>query len=113
MKRIFIATLLVFGCAGPGDRSPMAPGTGRVESSLITSPMGGSTVHVQSTGPGTHGSLGVTEIIVTIDKVTAHSTSAGWVTLANTTTTVDILKLAQYAQPLGFANLPAGKITQV
>ncbi|MBK7857155.1 MAG: DUF4382 domain-containing protein [Archangiaceae bacterium] len=57
--------------------------------------------------------LGVKEIIVTIDKVTAHSTSAGWVALSGTDVTVDILKLAQYAQQLGFANVPAGKITQL
>ena len=53
--------------------------------------------------------LGVTQIIVTVDKVTAHSTSAGWVTLSTQGVTVDILKLAQYAQPLGFANMPANE----
>jgi hypothetical protein len=115
VKRQFIVSLLLaFGCTGSDMTSPMAPGYGRVESSLITTPGGGgATLHVQAMGPGTHGSLGVTQIIVTIDKVTAHSSSAGWVTLSSTQTTVDILKLADYAQPLGFANMPAGKITQV
>ena len=57
--------------------------------------------------------LGVKEIIVTIDKVTAHSASAGWVKLSGAETQIDVLKLAQYAQQLGFANVPAGKITQL
>jgi hypothetical protein len=114
MKRLLIASLFAFSCAGDQASQPMAPGTGRVESSLTGLASGGPMVKVQTMGPGTPGKpLGVTQIIVTVAKVTAHSSSAGWVTLSTTETTVDILKLADYAAPLGFANLPAGKITQV
>jgi hypothetical protein len=114
MKRLLIASLFAVSCAG--DQGPMAPGTGRVESSLTGTVSGGSVVHAPMMGGGSgapNKPLGVTQIIVTVAKVTAHSNSAGWVTLSSTETTVDILKLADYAQPLGFANMPAGKITQV
>jgi hypothetical protein len=114
MRRLFIPALLAFGCAGPGSDSamgPMAPGTGTVQSSL-TGAQGAGKVHPQVMGGGMS-NLGVTQIIVTVSKVTAHSTTAGWVTLSSTEVTVDILKLAQFAQPLGFANMPAGHITQV
>jgi hypothetical protein len=98
MLRFLVIAVAVSACAG----SDVGPSVGQVQASLTGSP-----------GNGGGQSLGVKEIIVTIDKVTAHSTSAGWVTLTGSTTTVDILKLAQYAQQLGFANMPAGKVTQL
>lgn len=91
-------------CAGGADS------VGRVQATLLSSsvPTGGSggTVMIAP-------HLGVKEIIVSIDKVTAHSSSAGWVTLSGDDVTVDILRLGQYGQQLGFANIPAGKVTQL
>jgi hypothetical protein len=55
----------------------------------------------------------VKEIIVTIDKTTTHSNTAGWVGLSKTNVKIDLLKLAQFAEPLGLTRLPAGKITQL
>jgi Domain of unknown function (DUF4382) len=55
----------------------------------------------------------VKEIVVTIDKVTAHSEQEGWVTVASGVGTLDLLQLKDKSVALGFANLPAGKVTQV
>jgi hypothetical protein len=108
---VWLAVLISAGCAGPKEsESPLPSGLGRVEASLTSSTQGNGGMQIQSTGPM---KAKVKEIIVTVAKVTAHSTSAGWTTLSNKEITVDILKLAQFAQPLGFANMPAGKVTQV
>lgn len=56
---------------------------------------------------------GLQEIIVDIDEVTAHSSESGWVVLLREPRTVDILKLAESAVELGFADLPAGRINQI
>lgn len=101
-RRSLIFAVAISACAG-SELSDV----GRVEASLTAAP--GSA----SPGVGAGNSLGVKEIIVTIDKVTAHSTTAGWVTIADTDVKVDILKLQQSAQSLGFSNVPAGKITQL
>ncbi len=54
------------------------------------------------------------EINVTIEKVTAHSSTAGWVTVFDQgPVTVDLLTLQTRVMQLGFANLPPGKITQI
>ena len=55
------------------------------------------------------------QVVVDVTKVTAHSASAGWVTVgpATSPTTVDVLALQTYAEPLGLVNLPAGKVTQI
>jgi hypothetical protein len=55
----------------------------------------------------------VEEIWVKVTQVRAHSTSAGWTTVSNTTLPVDLLKLQTYAAPLGLANLPPGTVTQI
>jgi hypothetical protein len=52
------------------------------------------------------------KVVVTLVKVTAHSQSAGWVTLSTDKQTVDLLNLAE-GLPIGSAKLPAGKITQI
>jgi hypothetical protein len=56
----------------------------------------------------------VSEIVVTIDEVSAHVAGGGWVTLANQQATVDLLSLqgGTFAL-LGVTQLPAGKITQM
>ena len=78
-----------------GDR-PLGVGQGRLVVDLVDAP-----------------NPAVKEIWVTIEKVTAHSTSAGWVTVMTSPLTVDLLKLTTYTQPLGFARLPAGTVTQL
>ncbi len=57
----------------------------------------------------------VDQIWVNVTKVTAHSTTGGWVTVGPTTAplAVDLLQLQTYAAPLGLVTLPAGKITQI
>ena len=57
----------------------------------------------------------VDQIVVNVTKVTAHSTSGGWITVGPVTspTTVDLLKLQTSAAALGLVKLPAGTITQV
>ena len=57
----------------------------------------------------------VDQIVVNVTKVTAHSTTAGWVTIGPMTSplTVDLLKLQTYATSLGLVSLPAGTVTQI
>ena len=60
----------------------------------------------------------VDELWVRITSVTAHSTTSGWVTLythdpKDPPFDVDLLSLQSTSIPLGFANLPAGTITQI
>lgn len=105
------AALVLVGCSGPAELAGATEaGTGRVEAAL-TAPNAPGPAVMQSTAPGAKQK--VKEIIVTVAKVTAHSSSGGWRTLSSTQVTVDILKLAQFTQSLGFANMPAGKVTQV
>src|SRR5437879_436383 len=99
--RILVLAVAFSACAG-GTTSDV----GRVQATLRASSGGSGSV---MNAPN----LGESEIIVTIDKVTAHSTEAGWVKLSGSEVTVDILKLAQLGTALGFANIPAGKITQL
>jgi hypothetical protein len=56
-----------------------------------------------------------TEIWVTITSVTAHVAGTGWVPLELTTNpfTIDLLKLADHAEALGFRTIPPGKVTQI
>jgi hypothetical protein len=57
----------------------------------------------------------VDQIVVHVAKVTAHSTSAGWITVGPISgpTAVNLLDLQTTAMTLGLVNLPAGKITQL
>jgi hypothetical protein len=56
----------------------------------------------------------VDQIVVNVTRVTAHSTSAGWLTVGPVAPTpVNLLDLQSSALTLGLVNLPAGKITQV
>ncbi len=100
---VTVASLLSCQGNGPGDvgqasmaTAPLRAGYGRLSVSLIDAP-----------------NPEVKEINVTIGKVTAHSTSAGWVQIFQGSLNVDLLKLKDYAIQLGFADLPAGKVTQI
>lgn len=56
----------------------------------------------------------VKQINVTIARVTAHSSTDGWVEIfSQGPVTVDLLTLKTRVMELGFRNLPAGKITQI
>ena len=98
--RLLLLAVAVSACAGGGDGSDV----GRVQASLLSSSGAPMSLGAQ---------LGVKEVVVTIEKVTAHSSTAGWVQISSNEVKVDVLKLADYAQPLGFQNVPAGKITQL
>jgi hypothetical protein len=109
MKRLGISgSVALFALAmAQGACTPVTPGSsfgdgplGRNEGRLVVDLVDAPTKAVK-------------EIWVTIDRVTAHSQSQGWVTVMNGSMTVDLLKLQSYAQPLGFARLPPGKVTQI
>jgi hypothetical protein len=108
---LLTAALAFAGCTSQDVSSPTPSGVGRVEAELVTANPIAGPVQVQSTSPGAK--LKVKEIIVSIEKVTAHSSTGGWVTISTKPVTVDILQLAKFSADLGFANIPAGKITQV
>jgi hypothetical protein len=56
----------------------------------------------------------VKEIVVTIRKVTAHSSTGGWVELSSQKATVDLLKLQNGTfASLGVTALPGGRLTQI
>jgi hypothetical protein len=60
-------------------------------------------------------STDVTEIVVTIVRVEAHSAGGGgWIVLGDKTATIDLLELqgGTFAQ-LGVAQMPSGKVTQL
>jgi Domain of unknown function (DUF4382) len=88
---------LAVACSSPTGPKPPA-GQGQLAISLVDAP-----------------NPAVDEIHVNISRVTAHSTSAGWVTVStfDPPLGVDLLKLTSAAASLGFANLPPGTVTQV
>ncbi|MHB8874459.1 MAG: DUF4382 domain-containing protein [Myxococcaceae bacterium] len=89
--------LLLLSCQPQETQSGPPAGYGRLQVELVDAP-----------------NPQVKEINVTISKVTAHSSSAGWVAIySGAPITVDLLKLKTHALQLGFANLPAGRVTQI
>jgi hypothetical protein len=95
LNRVAVAMLFALvGCSSDPSGGGM---TGRIDVRLVDAP-----------------SDTVTSIVVTVTKVDAHVASAGWVTLANTTQTIDLLKLqgGTWAS-LGVTQFPAGHVTQV
>lgn len=87
-----VATGVACGSASEGP----PPGHGRLAIELVDAP----TVQVK-------------QINVTIAKVVAHSAEAGWFQVFSGELTIDLLKLKEYALPLGFADLEPGKVTQI
>jgi hypothetical protein len=65
------------------------------------------TSHEASTLPG------VQEVWVHVTKVRAHSVEGGWTDLSTTPVDVNLLAIADAGVDLGFANLPAGTVTQL
>jgi hypothetical protein len=91
---LFSMAALMMGSCGGGDEG--SGRTGRMEIRLVDAPADE-----------------VKEIVVTITKVTAHGPGTGWLTLAEETHTVDLLKLQHGAfQTLGVKELPAARLTQ-
>ncbi len=90
-----LAALVLATACGSQDPSSQAGQSGDVEIRLVDAP-----------------STTVTQIVVTITRVEAH-VNGSWVTLSNTTKTVDLLTLqgGTFAL-LGVTTIPAGKITQ-
>ncbi|MBI3181908.1 MAG: DUF4382 domain-containing protein [Myxococcales bacterium] len=89
------ALAVAVACGGSTPEGP-PPGMGRLAVELVDAP----TQQLKA-------------INVTISQVTAHSAEKGWVEIFNGKLTVDLLKLKEYALPLGFKDLPPGKITQI
>lgn len=91
------AMLAVWACSPSYDGGEPTNGGSRLQVDLVDAP-----------------NTAVKEIWVTISKVTAHSAQAGWVTLfTGPSVKVDLLKLQSSVMQLGWANMPAGKVTQV
>lgn len=91
------ALALSVACSPANDTARLSPGRSGLAVELVDAP-----------------TQQVREINVTIEKVTAHSTAAGWVTIFDQgPVTVDLLTLQTRVMQLGFANLPQGKITQI
>ena len=101
---------LLFAC-GPAS-SPSGPGQLEVKLSgapdAAVDPALSSALAFSQNPP-------VDQIVVNVARVTAHSTSAGWVTVGPlvSPTAVNLLDLQASATALGLVNLPAGKITQL
>ncbi|MBI5546149.1 MAG: DUF4382 domain-containing protein [Deltaproteobacteria bacterium] len=91
---------LIYGCSGESSNTlgnaQTALGTGRLAVRLAA-----------AKAPE------LREVVVTIAKVTAHSSEAGWVTLPGTPGTIDLLGVQTTSLLLGAVDLPAGKITQL
>ncbi|MGC4116685.1 MAG: DUF4382 domain-containing protein [Myxococcales bacterium] len=93
--------------------------------SLVALSACGGSSQSQSTGDITAGRARLTvqivdaptpkysEVVVTISKITAHSTSAGWVTISDTPATLDLLKLKDVGFVFGKVELAPDKITQI
>ena len=73
---------------------------------------------VAGTGRGCTGDCNFTSLLVTFDSVTVHRSGAlnltgDWITVVNTTKTIDITQLTNTAQIFGPASAPEGTITQI
>jgi hypothetical protein len=118
MRRIplFAVLLAGAGCSEPDPMAsyqyPTAPGYGRLAVGLSASQANGGGGG-GSNGASRNNVLDLSELIVEVDRVTAHVAGGGWITLSEAPTTVDILRLQDSAVALGFADLPEGKITQI
>lgn len=106
---LFLAVLFVGGCAPAGG---LDSGSGTLRAGL--------SVGIQAAGGGGNGGgrggnlvSEMDQIVVSVSAVAAHASGGGWVSVSETPALVDLLRLQDHADELGFANLPAGKITQI
>lgn len=106
--RAVLAAAVLIGCSSTqnsdsddvslseAERTPMSVGRSRLAVELVDAPKDD-----------------VSEINVTIRKVTAHVVGSGWIDLMKgDPLTVDLLKLQTQAKALGFSTLPPGRVTQ-
>jgi hypothetical protein len=90
-----------------------APGS--VKAGLAVA-IGSTTSNANSGGGGGQGGNAADDmqsIFIHVVAVAAHAAGTGWVQLSSTPTLVDLLKLQDSADALGFAHLPSGTITQI
>jgi Domain of unknown function (DUF4382) len=97
----------------------LATACGAAKTSTGAAPTGFGQLAVKLTDAPPDKLHGATQIFVTIDEVTVHSTAGGWAPIfqADATTPplrVDLLKLTDSAIDLGFLDLPKGTtVTQI
>lgn len=89
------------------------PANGILQIQLSATP-----VDVAGTGRGCTGDCNFTRLMVTVDSVTVHRSgplnlTGEWITVVNTTETIDVVKLTSTAQIFGSASVPEGTITQI
>lgn len=102
---LLIAAVVGAAACGASNRPKATPtGQGRLAVALVDAPV-----------------PQVSQVVVNVTKVTAHSVPAGWITITPpgvseaTPLEVDLLTLRAPAAPLdlGLANLPPGRVTQL
>lgn len=104
LASLAVVVLAAAACGASSRGKPTTVGQGRLVVSLVDAPV-----------------PQVSQVVVNITKVTAHSETAGWINVtpptvsAATPLVVDLLALQAPALPvdLGLANLPPGRITQL
>ncbi len=90
----FLACALLAGCAFEENSLPAGYGQLGVE--------------LMGTPPSE-----ITQMVVTVDRMLAHTARGGWLTLMSEPTTLDLLAPAAQARMLAVAHLPSGPITQL
>lgn len=108
-----LAILVVTGCAPAAGLDGRGTGSVRAGLSVGIQAAGG-----QGGGGGGGGNGGnlvsqMDQIVVSVAAVAAHAAGGGWVSVSEAPAIVDLLRLQDHADELGFANLPEGKITQI
>jgi hypothetical protein len=66
-----------------------------------------------STTNGSNVVSALQELNISVRGVAAHAAGGGWQIVSEDAVVVDLLRLEDSAEALGFANLPEGKITQI
>src|SRR5690349_17895088 len=97
LAALSLVTTLAVAAACGASRGGSAPlGQGQLAVSMVDAP-----------------NPAVDAIVVNVVRVTAHSTSGGWATIAENVGPIDVLTLQTSAKDLGLANLQPGTITQI
>ncbi len=96
--RLLACSLLVVAACSASSQSTgdIAPGRARLSVEIVDAP-----------------AAKYSEVVVTVSKITAHSTTAGWVTISDTPATLDLLKLKDVGFVFGKVELAPDKITQI
>lgn len=106
-----LASLLSMSLAACSSSSdPLVEGHSRLRASLSASNAAGEADSAKALKVKAQETK---EVVVHLNRVTAHAASSGWVTLSDAPLEVDLLKLQEKSADLGVANLPQGKVTQL